>query len=135
MTSDAPTAAFWARHAQAKAELEQVTRRLADAQLEFIQSLVTANTSTVFGKEHGFDAIRDLDDFRKAVPIRDSAELAPWTERAAAGEPNVLTAEPVLAFYRTSGASGASKKIPVTASSAASHHKLRTESWGTPLLP
>jgi len=42
--------------------------------------------------------------------------MAPWVDRIAAGEPNVLTREPVLALERTSGTGGAVKLIPYTSS-------------------
>ena len=79
-----------------------------------LQELVAPNADTVFGREHGFAAISSVNDFRRAVPIREFSEVEPWIKRAMAGEERVLTAEPPVAFNRTSGTSGTHKHIPVT---------------------
>ncbi len=80
-----------------------------------LRHLLEHNAGTVFGREHGFDRIRTVADFRKAVPIRDYRGLEPWVERAAAGEPGVLSADDPVVYFTSSGSTGAHKKIPVTA--------------------
>lgn len=86
------------------------------AQRERLFDLLQRNRDTAFGREHGFSAIASVKDFQRRVPIRGYDELEPWIQRVVSGEPNVLTAEPVIFFGRTSGTTGASKYIPVTAS-------------------
>jgi GH3 auxin-responsive promoter len=81
-----------------------------------LRQLIDENVYTIFGRQHGFSRIRTLDDYRKAVPIRDYAGLEPWITRAAVGENNVLTAEDPVLFFMSSGTTGDSKKIPVTRS-------------------
>ncbi|WP_078887579.1 GH3 family domain-containing protein [Streptomyces sp. NRRL S-118] len=100
------------------AERERLRAAHADAaahQQRVLDDLVGFNASTAYGKEHGFERIRTLDDWRKAVPVQDYRTLGPWIERAAAGEPNVLSADPPVVFFTSSGTTGAHKKIPVTA--------------------
>lgn len=87
----------------------------AAAQAARLRQLVDANRRTAFGREHGFDRIRTLADFQRRVPVRSYDELEPWIARAVAGEPNVLTAQPIVYFARTSGTTGAAKSIPITA--------------------
>jgi len=87
----------------------------AAAQAARLQQLVAANRQTAFGREHGFDRIRTLADYQRQVPIRSYDQLEPWIERTLAGEPNVLTAQPIVYFARTSGTTGAAKFIPITA--------------------
>ena len=82
-------------------------------QRDLLASFVTANVDTAFGREHAFASITDEDDFRRLVPPRTYDQLAPWIERAAAGERGVLTAEQPYAFNRTSGSTSAAKLIPV----------------------
>jgi hypothetical protein len=48
------------------------------------------------------------------VPIVEYDDLQPWVERAATGEPGVLTSQPVRIFERTSGSTAANKLIPYT---------------------
>lgn len=90
------------------------------AQLKVLQRLLRSNGDTAFGRGHGLSKVRSLRDFREAVPVRDYEGFSDWIERLKDGELNVLTAEPVLAFERSSGSTSASKYIPYT-------HALRSE--------
>lgn len=89
-----------------------------------LDECIAPNRDTAFGREHGFADIRTVEDFRRAVPIRSYDELAPWFDRAAAGEARVLTSDAPIAFSRTSGTSGAAKKVPCTAHFQ-DHHEQR----------
>jgi len=84
-----------------------------------LEQCITRNASTAFANDHGFASIRDIDAYRKAVPIRHYDELEPWIERAASGEPKVLTKEDPVRFWKTTGTTSKSKKIPVTPSALA----------------
>ena len=83
-----------------------------------LESCVRPNVETVFGREHGFAHILDEHEYRRRVPIRDYAALAPYIDRAAVGEKAVLTAEDPVAFNLTSGTMGPKKLIPSTRSFA-----------------
>jgi hypothetical protein len=80
-----------------------------------LRTMLEANADTVFGQEHDFKAIHDWRDYRLAVPIREYDALAPWIDRAAAGERGVLSADDPVVFFKSSGSTGDSKKIPITA--------------------
>jgi hypothetical protein len=88
----------------------------AEHQRRTLADLVAENAGTAFGVEHGFARIRDVADFRAAVPIRDYDALAPWIDRAATGERNVLSADDPVVYFMSSGSTGDSKKIPITRS-------------------
>lgn len=92
--------------------------RARKVQADTLADCVTANADTVFGREHGFAAIRDIDDYRAAVPIRDYAQLQPWIDRAAQAEKAVLTAADPVRFWKTTGTTSQAKRIPVTPASA-----------------
>ncbi|MFJ9562645.1 GH3 auxin-responsive promoter family protein [Streptomyces fuscichromogenes] len=79
-----------------------------------LEDMLEFNADTEFGRKHGFRQIRDLDDFRKAVPISDYSALEPWIERMAAGESGLLTDDDPAIYFTSSGTTGAHKKIPVT---------------------
>ncbi|WDZ83123.1 GH3 auxin-responsive promoter family protein [Micromonospora cathayae] len=99
------------------AERDALRRALptaAEHQQQALADVLAHNAGTAFGVEHGFARIRNIDDFRSAVPIRDYDALAPWIERAAAGEQNVLSADDPVVFFKSSGSTGDSKKIPIT---------------------
>ncbi|HZF89901.1 GH3 auxin-responsive promoter family protein [Streptomyces sp.] len=100
-------------------ERENLRSALADArghQQRVLTELLEHNAGTEYGRAHSFTAIRSLDDFRKAVPINDYAALAPWIDRMAAGESNVLSADDPVVYFTSSGTTGDHKKIPVTRS-------------------
>jgi hypothetical protein len=99
------------------AERDTLWRELAEPQRtrgRVLSELVGANADTVFGREHNFKAVKDWRHYRDAVPIRTYDELAPWIDRAAGGERNVLSADDPVVFFMSSGSTGDSKKIPVT---------------------
>ncbi|MEV6602154.1 GH3 auxin-responsive promoter family protein [Actinoplanes sp. NPDC051346] len=101
------------------AERDALRAALGDAvshQRRALADVLTENAATAFGGEHGFAGIRDVDAFRAAVPIRDYEALAPWIDRAADGEPRVLTADDPVVFFMSSGSTGDNKKIPITRS-------------------
>jgi hypothetical protein len=120
MSESDPTA-FHDRVSRYRARVAAERTRLRDAlgdpaahQRRVLDDLLAFNAGTRFGTAHGFRRIRTLDDFRKAVPIHTYADLEPWIERAAAGEPGVLSADAPAVYFTSSGSTGAHKKIPVT---------------------
>ncbi|MFE4974795.1 GH3 auxin-responsive promoter family protein [Kitasatospora sp. NPDC056651] len=87
---------------------------LRERQRHVLTDLLEFNAGTEFGRKHDFGRIRDLDDFRKAVPVQDYAAHAPLIERTAAGERNLLSADDPVVYFTSSGSTGAHKKIPIT---------------------
>jgi hypothetical protein len=86
------------------------------AQERVLARLLAANAQSAWGKAHGFARIRDAAGYASAVPVAGWERFEPFVQRAAAGEANVLTCEPVIAFEETGGSSGGSKLVPYTAS-------------------
>ncbi len=80
-----------------------------------LMSIVEAAADSEYGREHGFHDIRDVDDFRRSVPVNDYADFEGYVERMAAGEPDVLFDGPTEYFISTSGTTGKSKLIPESA--------------------
>ena len=92
-------------------------RALADperAQTALLLATLRANADTVYGRAHGFGRIQSLRQFQDAVPVVGWDEVAPYVDRIASGEANVLTAEPVRLLEPTGGSSGGTKWIPYT---------------------
>jgi hypothetical protein len=106
MFASAETERFFA----ARGELAAVQRRL------LLDTIVAPNRESEYGRERRFTAVTDPDAFRRLVPLVDYEQLRPAIERIAQGEERVLTADPPLAFFRTSGSLTAPKLIPVTPS-------------------
>ena len=109
----------WAWMKSCQRELSKFHRAASDVQREQTQVLneiFATNSGTAFGKQHRFDQIRTPRDFQSQVPLANYDDLQPWIDRAASGEPNILTAEPIRLFEPTSGTTSAEKLIPYTAS-------------------
>lgn len=90
----------------------------AALQEKSILSQIAKNASSDFGRNHAFDKIRSLADFRRNVPIRDYADLKPYFDRVAAGDPSALFSanETILTYGCTSGTTGDPKILPITRS-------------------
>ncbi|MFI0817981.1 GH3 auxin-responsive promoter family protein [Streptomyces sp. NPDC021098] len=84
------------------------------SQDDALRAMLRENADTEFGKAHGFSRCGSVDEYRAAVPIAGYAGLAPWIEPAAAGRQNVLSADPAVVFFKSSGSTGESKQIPIT---------------------
>lgn len=91
----------------------QAPREAATAKLG---EIVARNRDTAFGREHGFGAIRTIEDYQRAVPPRDFEGLSPWLDRVVAGERAVLTQDEPTWFGQSSGTTGKPKLIPITPS-------------------
>ena len=94
------------------------TARAQATQERVLSHILNSNASSAFGQQHDFGSIDSPTAYAARVPARNYGELAPWIERAANGEPNVLTEDPPLVFHRTSSSTGEPKKVPVTRAGA-----------------
>jgi hypothetical protein len=106
---------IWLKHSDAD-HFDDSTWRPGAAQWDKLRDICARNAGTEFGRQHGFERIRSVSDYRAAVPPQTYDTLAPCIDRMTAGEPNVLTADKPLMFATTSGTTGAAKYIPVTPS-------------------
>jgi hypothetical protein len=108
--------AFAALGSREVAAMEAASRQTRQSQQEHLLSVLKANANSLYGREHSFSSIQNIRDFQQAVPLNDYECLQPYIEKAAAGEPGVLTSESPFMFATTSGTSGARKLIPITRS-------------------
>ena len=76
--------------------------------------LIETAKNTAFGKDHGFKSIKNPEEFRESVPIRDYESLKPYVERIIEGEKDVLWPGRPTYFAKTSGTTSGSKFIPIT---------------------
>lgn len=82
-----------------------------------LRKIIKKNRNTEFGRLHGFDKIRSIEDFRKNVPVSGYEDYVAYIDRMKEGEENLITASKVLGYSRTSGSSGVPKYIPATSAS------------------
>ena len=86
-----------------------------EVQGELFRNLIDEAALTRFGVDHGFSSIRSVEDFKKAVPIRNYEALKPYIELLREGQQNILWPSKLKWFAKSSGTTDAkSKFIPVT---------------------
>jgi GH3 auxin-responsive promoter len=91
------------------------------AQVNVFQNLIEIGKTTAFGKDHDFATIRNYEDFKARVPLRDYEGLRSYIDRIKAGETDVLWRGKPLYFAKTSGTTSGVKYIPLTRDSMPNH--------------
>ncbi|PWJ43741.1 GH3 auxin-responsive promoter family protein [Sediminitomix flava] len=91
------------------------------AQDDVFKSLISGAEHTAFGKDHNFNEIKNYEDFKKHVPIRDYEDLRPYIDRIIAGESDVLWKGKPTYLAKTSGTTSGMKYIPITKDSIPNH--------------
>ncbi|MDF3076193.1 MAG: auxin-responsive promoter [Sphingobacteriaceae bacterium] len=94
-----------------------------ESQQRVLQKLISDAKDTAFGEDHAFAGIKNYEDFKRAVPIRDYEELRPYVERVVHGEVNVLWPGKPAYFAKTSGTTSGVKYIPISKESMPEHIK------------
>lgn len=95
-------------------QTETFKQNAAEDQEKLLISLVKTAEKTLFGKEHQFENIKTVQDFRKNVGIADYEDLKPYIEKVKKGQRNILWTETPLYFAKTSGTTSGSKYIPIS---------------------
>lgn len=90
-------------------------------QKKVLKYLLQNAKNTSFGKEHHFNAIKNYEDFKKNIPIRDYEGLKPYVEKIIDGQKNILWKGRPLYFAKTSGTTSGAKFIPITKASMPHH--------------
>ncbi len=95
-------------------KFENDTTNLREAQENALKKIIEKNRDTLYGREFGFQNIRSVEDFQKAVPLNDYSTLEPYIEKMVMGETNILTPDEIIFFGTTSGTTAKPKFIPIT---------------------
>ncbi len=84
-------------------------------QSELLFRILRTQADTQFGRDHSFDAITTVAEYRHNVPVAPYEYVAPYIEKVQNGDARALLADPrVLMFALTSGTTASRKLIPVT---------------------
>ena len=94
-------------------KLDEQSRTPLAIQEELLLSLLKQNQDTEFGRANGFAEINSIEEYQARVKVREYDEFAPLIERMVRGEENILTAEHIGHFNKTSGTLGCTKYIPL----------------------
>ncbi len=93
----------------------------APVQHNLLIHLTTQASNTQFGTDHQFASIRNHEDFKKHVPVRDYEELKPYVEQVVKGKSDVLWKGKPAYFAKTSGTTSGTKYIPISKESIPNH--------------
>lgn len=102
-------------------QTEQVRRHAIRDQQKIFQYLIDKGKSTIFGKDHHFDSIKNHSDFTSQVPIRDYEQGRQYFDRIKDGEVNICWPGRPKYFAKTSGTTSGTKYIPITTDSMPNH--------------
>lgn len=86
-----------------------------------LKSLLKTGGDTQFGKDHKLGEVKDYNQFKQAVPIRDYEGLKPYIDKIKEGKHNILWKGKPIYFAKTSGTTSGVKYIPITKDSIPNH--------------
>jgi len=90
-------------------------------QQKIFQTLISKAKDTQFGRDHGFAEIKNYNDFKKQVPIRDYEGLKGYIDQILKGSSDVLWKGKPAYLAKTSGTTSGTKYIPITKESLPNH--------------
>ena len=92
-----------------------------ETQAKTLKKLLLKGTNTEFGRDHNFSSVKNYEDFKNQVPIRDYEDLKPYVDKVVKGEKNILWPGQPLYFAKTSGTTSGAEYIPITKESIKTH--------------
>lgn len=96
-------------------KLEEMTQDPMEHNRELLMEILQANKGTEFGKKYGFADIHTVEEYQQRVPVSrydDYAEaIYRMTEK---GEENLICADPIHHYNKSSGTMGNPKRIPMS---------------------
>ncbi|KFF18006.1 GH3 auxin-responsive promoter family protein [Flavobacterium hydatis] len=96
-------------------------KKPVETQMKVFKSLIKGAIDTEFGKNHHFDKIKTIEDFKNHVPVRDYEDLRPYIDKVRLGHKDILWKGQPLYFAKTSGTTSGAKYIPLTKESMPYH--------------
>lgn len=105
----------------ASARLKRQSRQAVLWQDRIFRQLMHKGMNTSFGNDHQFASIRNYEDFKSRVPVRDYEGMNSYFERMREGENDVLWPGKPLYIAKTSGTTSGTKFIPITKDSIPNH--------------
>ena len=95
--------------------------KAGETQQKVFRYLLEKAAQTRFGKDHNFSVIKNYEDFKRNVPVRDYEGLKEYIEKVVKGEPDILWPGLPQYFAKTSGTTSGVKYIPISKDSIGFH--------------
>lgn len=90
-------------------------------QRTILQTLMHNAENTLFGINHEFKSIKNYEQFKANVPVRDYEQLRFYIDKIVAGEKDICWKGKPIYFAKTSGTTSGAKYIPISKESI-NHH-------------
>ena len=90
-------------------------------QNKIFKNLLENGVKTKFGQDHDLKAIKNHDQYKKQVPVRDYEEFSVYIKEIIEGNKDVLWPGKPLYLSKTSGTTSGVKYIPITKDSMPNH--------------
>lgn len=103
------------------ARVKNTARNALSNQHNIFNNLLKKASDTQFGIDHQFGLIKNYNDFKRLIPIRDYEMLKPYIDKAINGEHHVLWPGRPLYWSKTSGTTSGIKYIPISKESIHYH--------------
>ncbi len=91
------------------------------AQEKVFQTLISQGKRTKFGADQDFSNIKNYEDFKSRVPVKDYEGIRHYVELIKQGKKDILWPGKPMYFAKTSGTTSGVKYIPLTKSSLPNH--------------
>src|SRR5260370_23077796 len=86
------------------AQFEAATADPRVVQEALLRDVLAEQAGTAFGRDHRFDSLHTVEDFRRVVPVAGYEAVEPYMARVRKGETGALLADPrIYMFATTSG--------------------------------
>lgn len=82
------------------------------SQKRILGSILKRNRRTKFGRDHSFDKILSINDYKEKVPVSKYEDYLPYIELLKKGEKDILTKSTIVRFCLSSGTSSSTKLVP-----------------------
>ena len=96
-------------------------------QEKVLMNLVKIGRNTLFGKDHKFDKVTNIESFKSNIPIRDYEDLRSYIEKIISGQQNILWPGRPIYFAKSSGTTSGVKYIPITKDAIHQHIRAARE--------
>ncbi len=104
-------------------EIEHFMKYPYEVQETWFKKLINAGKHTEWGKQHGYDSIDSIDQYKKQVPVSSYDTIKTFIDKIMQGQQNILWNTPVKWFAKSSGTtSDRSKYIPISKESLTECH-------------
>ncbi len=94
--------------------LEKAVENQYESQERILLKIVKTSKNTFFGRKHGFNTIKSIEDYQRKIPVLKYSDYKPLIKRVIQGENNLLTPYKTVHLAQTSGTTGEPKIIPLS---------------------